>query len=216
MESILTDKLSKVLFHGTLMDRAENIINNGIDFGKLNPRADFGKGFYTTDSYALAENTAILRYNDEKQKYGASSIPVVLRLKISIRDYITPILIKEFYGETLEWKRFVCTNRWYNKVSLSHPEYDHNYNGEYGIVIGLTADGKMKRITSAIKDDNYNLSNEFLKNVSPFQTYYMKTVNNKTQKVWTKAYQISFHDENFLKSCIIYKNYDIILLEKED
>ena len=65
MEAILKDKLSKVLFHGTLMDRAANIMLDGIDFNKLNDRADFGKGFYLTDSYALAEYTALTRYNQE-------------------------------------------------------------------------------------------------------------------------------------------------------
>lgn len=82
MESILTDKLSKVLFHGTLMDRAENIINSGINFEKLNIHADFGKGFYVTDSYALAKNTALLRYKQELFKNSNVSAPVVLKLKL--------------------------------------------------------------------------------------------------------------------------------------
>lgn len=43
-QKILREKLSKVLFHGTLMDRAANIVVDGIDFSKLNDRADFGKG----------------------------------------------------------------------------------------------------------------------------------------------------------------------------
>lgn len=110
MESILTDKLSKVLFHGTLMDRAENIINNGIDFNKLNIHADFGKGFYVTDSYALAKNTAFLRYRQELLKNTNASIPVVLKLKLQNADY-SKWKIKEFKGENLEWKKFVCTNR---------------------------------------------------------------------------------------------------------
>ena len=35
MKTTLKDKLSKILFHGTLMDRAESIRETGIDFTKL-------------------------------------------------------------------------------------------------------------------------------------------------------------------------------------
>lgn len=82
-QKILRDKLSKVLFHGTLMDRAANIVLDGIDFSKLNDRADFGKGFYVTDSYALAENTAKLRYHQE----------LITRIKLQI-NYKKRSLIK--------------------------------------------------------------------------------------------------------------------------
>ena len=103
------------------MDRAANIILDGVDFNKLNYKADFGKGFYVTDSYALAKNTALTRYNQEKQANTTAYPPVVIRLKVKCLN-ISMYNIKEFYGEDNTWKRFVCCNRWYDKVINSSPK----------------------------------------------------------------------------------------------
>lgn len=216
MEALLRDKLSKVLFHGTLMDRADNIIKNGVDFSLLKPRADFGKGFYLTDSYALAKNTAIVRYNQEKMSNKTSYAPVVMKFNILRNDFDGEIHIKEFYGESIEWKKFVCTNRWNKNVLKLHPDYDNNIDMKYDIVIGLTADGKMGNINKLIKEDNYDLSNRFLRNINPIISEFTSYSNNKKIFRTTKSYQISFHNENFVKNCIKYKTYDIIMLDKED
>ena len=212
-QKILREKLSKVLFHGTLMDRAANIIVDGIDFGKLNDRADFGRGFYVTDSYALAKNTARLRYHQEKQRNGTSYPPVVMKIKIKYEDTYK-YHIKEFYGATEEWKRFVCTNRWNKQVLEKFPHYDNNYDLKYDIVIGLTADGKMRNIESLIRSDDYKLSHDFLKNIYPYITHYKDKTTNILRE--TRAYQISFHNSVFIKSCIRFMDYDIIILGKED
>ena len=215
MEKELKDKLSKPLFHGTLYDRALDIQINGFDFSKLNSRADFGKGFYLTDSYALAEATAITRYYQEMQTTGDASIPVILKVKIDCKN-INNYQIKEFYGETDEWKRFVCTNRWAEGVLSVHSEYDNNIDLKYDIVVGLTADGKIRSFNELIEDDNYELSNDFIKNVKPFTTSYVKFENNKKKKILTKAYQISLHNKDFIDSCVRYKGCGIIDLGKED
>ena len=212
-QKLLRDKLSKVLFHGTLMDRAAKIVLDGIDFTKLNDRADFGKGFYVTDSYALAENTARLRYHQEKLRNGSAYPPVVMRIKVSYLN-AGNYKIKEFYGETDIWKRFVCTNRWNKQVLKKYPEYDNNFDLRYDIIIGLTADGKMKNIDNLVLLDSYNLSNDFLKNINPFLTHYKDKTTKKLTE--TKAYQISFHNMDFIKSCIRFMDYDIILARKED
>lgn len=212
-QKILRDKLSKVLFHGTLMNRAANIVLDGIDFSKLNDRADFGKGFYVTDSYALAENTAKLRYHQEKLRDGTAYPPVVMRIKVNCTN-IDKYIIKEFYGETDIWKRFVCTNRWNRQVLKKFPEYDNNYDLKYDIIIGLTADGKMKNIDNLIRLDSYSLSNSFLKNINPYLTYYKDKTTNSLKE--TKSYQISFHNMCFIKSCIRFMDYDILLVRKED
>lgn len=214
MEQILKDKLSKILFHGTLMDRAANIILDGVDFNKLNERADFGKGFYLTDSYALARNTALTRYNEEKQTTGSSYPPVVIRLKVKCLN-LSEYKIKEFYGENNNWKRFVCCNRWYNDIILHNPDADNNIDARYDIIIGLTADGKMGQLGRLLKQDNYALSNNFIKSIKPFITKYQRIINKKVHVYQTKAYQISFHNENFINTCIKYVDYDIIQM-KED
>lgn len=214
LEKILKDKLSKVLFHGTLLDRALDIQIHGFDFSKLNSRADFGKGFYLTDSYALAETTATTRYYQAIQETGNASAPTVLKVKISCRN-LANYKIKEFYGESVEWKRFVCTNRWANKVLKVHPEYDNNVDAKYDIVLGLTADGKFNNFNNLLAQDGYELSTGVIQTLKPFTVSYSKP-NNISQKKITKAYQISLHNENFIKHCIKYKGCAIIETDKED
>lgn len=212
---MLKDKLAKVLFHGTLMDRASKIISDGIDFDKLNEKADFGKGFYLTDSYALAKQTALTRYNEEQQANDNASVPVVIRARIrctNLLDYN----IKEFYGENNDWKRFICCNRWYKNIIKYNPCADNNIDAKYDIVIGLTADGKMGQLGRLLKQDNYSLSDSFIKLLKPFKTTYTKIINGKIRKQETKAYQISFHNERFVNTCIEYGEYDIIRIKKED
>lgn len=214
MEKILKDKLSKVLFHGTLLDRALDIQIHGFDFSKLNSRADFGKGFYLTDSYALAETTAKTRYYQTIQETGSSSAPTVLKVKINCRNLVD-YKIKEFYGESIEWKRFICTNRWANQVLEFHPEYDNNIDAKYDIVLGLTADGKLGNFNRLLAQDGYELSAHVIQVLKPFTVAYYKP-NNMSQKKITKAYQISLHNENFIKHCIKYKGCAIIEMDKED
>lgn len=197
------------------MDRAANILLDGIDFNKLNERADFGKGFYLTDSYALAKDTAITRYNQEKLDKGSSYPPVIIKVKVSCGDF-SRYKIKEFYGEEDSWKRFVCCNRWFKNISNVITDFDHNTDARYDIVIGLTADGKMGLLNKLIKEDEYMLSDNFINKLTPYSTTYMKQFNNKPKIFKTKAYQISIHNEKFLKYCIKYKDYDIIPVRKED
>lgn len=215
MERLLSDKLTKTLFHGTLMDRAACIYNDGIDFNKLGDKADFGKGFYLTDSYALAEKTARLRYNQEKMSNGSSYPPVVIKFRLIKNWHWDNLNIKEFYGDSVEWRKFVCTNRWYDKILKKYPNCEHNTDRKYDIVIGLTADGKMKNINRRLKDNHYDLTEDFLKNINPIMSEYTKYINGKKIINKTKSYQISIHNESFLKSCIRYKDYDIIQLVKE-
>lgn len=217
MEKELKKKLSKILFHGTLMDRADKIMSEGIDFECLNTRADFGQGFYVTDSYALAEQTAKLRYIAEVQRNGKAAPPVVMRLKVRWgKCDKSQIVVKEFWGESLEWKRFVCTNRWAQKVLRVHSNYDHNTDKRYDIVIGLVADGKMKSMNTHLENDRYMLSDSVLKRIRPFVVKYTKIVNDVIREYEAKAYQISFHNQDFINTCIVYTEYDIIKQEKED
>ena len=197
------------------MNRAANIILDGVDFDKFNPRADFGKGFYLTDSYALAKNTALTRFHEEKQTNGSAFPPVVIRIKINCSDF-SKYNVKEFYGEDVSWKRFVCCNRWFDKVIERNPNADNNIDSRYDIIIGLTADGKMGRLGRLIKKDNYNLSDDFVNYLTPFKTSYTQIIDGKLFKRETKAYQISIHNKQFIDSCIKCKSYDIIQLEKED
>lgn len=72
----------------------------------------------------------------------------------------------------------------------------------------------MKNIDNLLRLDSYSLSSNFLKNISPFLTYYKDKSTNKLQE--TKSYQISFHNAQLIKSCIRFMDYDILLVRKED
>lgn len=198
------------------MDRANNIINNGIDFNKLNNRADFGKGFYLTDSYALAKNTAKLRYEQDVMKYGAeeTAVPVVMRFFLR-KSKLEGCNIKEFKSDEQEWKEFVCCNRWYEKLNEGYPDYDNNVDKKYDVVIGLTADGNIGRLDRWLRTNNYVLSEEFWKKVKPLKTFFPKIINGRKIIKHTVAYQISFHNQEIINSCIKYIDYDIIST-KED
>lgn len=218
MEKHLKDKLSKTLFHGTLKNRADNIIENGIDFAKLNDIADFGKGFYLTDSYALAQDTAITRFIQEIQLIGKdnASIPVVMRIKIKQSNSLrSKYSVKEFYGESIEWKKFICANRW-KEVLTADENLIHNQDLKYDIVIGLTADGKMPIMKKILKQDNFFITDDILGKLRPYITRYSKMIGNKIKHFTTKAYQISLHNQDLIKTCVVYKDYDIIRLKKED
>lgn len=218
MEQHLRDKIGKTLFHGTLKNRADNIIENGVDFTKLNDVADFGKGFYLTDSYALAKDTALTRYHQEIQSVGKenASIPVVMRIKLKNRHILrSDYSIKEFYGESIEWKKFICANRW-KEVLVKNDNITHNLDLKYDIVIGLTADGKMSVLKKLLRENHFTLSDYFLKHLKPYITIYTKMIGNKLKDITTKAYQISLHNQEIINSCVTYKDYDIIILEKED
>lgn len=96
-----------------------------------------------------------------------------------------------------------------------NPAFYNNIDSKYDIVIGLTADGKLANINKLIKEDKYNLSEEFLKNINPLLSEYSTFSNGRKKMHKTKSYQISFHNEEFVKQCLIYKDYDIIRDEKE-
>ena len=46
------------LYHGTILQHAINILENGIDLKKSKPFLDFGRGFYTTPDIEMARNMA--------------------------------------------------------------------------------------------------------------------------------------------------------------
>ena len=145
---------------------------------------------------------------------GNAYPPVVIRVKVKCRN-LSDYNIKEFYGEDVDWKRFICANRWYHNIVKIDPDIDNNVDSRYDIAIGLTADGKMSRLNRLIKEDGYSLSENFLKEIKPFKTTYSKTINSRLKYFETKAYQISIHNKTFARHCIDFKIYDIIHITKE-
>lgn len=74
----------------------------------------------------------------------------------------------------------------------------------------------MSDIGIKIKEDHYDLSTSFLKVIRPFKTTYMKIIWGQSVPFETKAYQISFHNKDFIDSCIRYKGYDILTIDEKE
>ena len=51
------------VYHGTILNFALNIEENGIDLTKSNEYLDFGRGFYVTPDKKMAENMAFIRFS---------------------------------------------------------------------------------------------------------------------------------------------------------
>lgn len=120
-----------ILYHGTTIDCAINIVNNGIDFSKCNLSVDFGKGFYMTENKDLAKKWAnrksLLRKKDP-------AIVIIEFDEINSRD----ITVK--FNNDQRWGQFVINNRngadYYSKISFQ----ENNRDGKYDITYGRIAD----------------------------------------------------------------------------
>ena len=117
------------LYHGTNKSSAMNICNNGIILTKGKSTADFGQGFYATESKTLYTNcTSRKSYKDTK---------AIVLLEFDI-DAATSC-IKEFKDASVEWGSFVIANR--NPISYSTAlGIDNNLKAQYDIVKGPVAD----------------------------------------------------------------------------
>jgi hypothetical protein len=74
------------LYHGTLAQHADSIVENGIDLKYANAKKDFGRGFYTTTMRREAESFAY-RARDAARRNDPSARPGVVEFTIS-RDSI--------------------------------------------------------------------------------------------------------------------------------
>lgn len=147
------------LLHGSYMDIEKPLL----EFCKT--KNDFGKGFYlTTDwqrAYGMAKRSCQLQ---------GVAIPVVNQFLFYEKRAIEKgCVIKKFKGFTLEWGRFILTNR-------ENSEYVHGYD----IVIGPVADDfvqrrieehKFKYGTAYMDDDAIK---ELIDNISQFGYKYIQ------------------------------------------
>lgn len=183
------------LYHGTILEYAENIINNGIDvkYKESQRGTDFGRGFYTTNSRELAVKTAITR-SFYHQDDILNITPVVLTLKYDIHNN-RHFRIKTFNSCNNDWKKFICANR-YSLVNINNT-IDSNKYSQYDLVIGAIADSSMLNIKNELEKNNYILSDHILNSLDPLK------IGNHI------PLQYSFHNQE-LVSCIRVIGYDII------
>jgi hypothetical protein len=93
---------NRMLYHGTTINNATNIVRLGIDLTKCSDNTDFGKGFYVSSQPSVALSYAILSSDINKQD------PAVVAFEISDRDF-SGLLLWNLVDE--QWKDIVVACR---------------------------------------------------------------------------------------------------------
>lgn len=190
-----------IVYHGTDIESACNIINNGIDLSCGDKSVDNGQGFYTTPSYDFALKRAKNTAKTASMFNGRLVQPAVIELEIDLDNAMISydVNVKSFNGCTDDWKQFIVFNR-LGKKFLKKWKIDsknHNLDAKYDIVIDETADSHIADIVSSMR---YAKSIDNLKeNISK--------VDKSNKEYWDK--QISLHTLaalNFVKSMKIKNN----------
>ncbi len=113
------------LYHGS------NISFQTIDLEKGLPAKDFGRGFYSTDSFECAKKTARQRV----ARLGGVPRVMVFDCDESIMSSLNT---RMFANPSREWALFVRANR-----RIDSPAADHNRDNRYDIVWGPIANDKL-------------------------------------------------------------------------
>ena len=181
------------VYHGTILNFALNIEENGIDLTKSNEYLDFGRGFYVTPDKKMAENMAkrvAVRY----LRTIKNPIPAVVTFEY---DENINLKIKKFYDSDIEWAKFIFKNRVTEEIA-TELHINENDDEQYDIVIGETADGNIATIAADLRTGKTQTA-DFEINISDFLKDDGKTYGT----------QIVFCTKDAL-SCIKYIKYDII------
>ena len=175
------------LYHGTNLESAFNIAVNGIDLSKSEKYLDFGSGFYLTNDPVRAAERAWQKVLMLKQRCKTDTIAYMVELELDI-DIIEKLSVKKFADSNDEWKQFVLSNRFTDKIIKQYNITEHNRDFKYDIVEGGIADGSISEIVFAINQGKQNLQDVDIKNLF--------TKDNKSL-----GFQLSLHTPKAL-SCI--------------
>lgn len=115
-----------ILFHGS------NVDIDHIDLSKCRPNKDFGQGFYLT----TIREQAIRMAKRVARMYGGTPILNVYEFEDSA-DKLKQLNIRRFDHPSIEWAKFVITNR--NATKLKVFQEDSNIDGRFDLVIGPIA-----------------------------------------------------------------------------
>ena len=105
-----------ILFHGSNTDIAQ------IELSKCRPNKDFGKGFYLT----TIREQAVRMAQRVARMYGGSPTLNIYDFDNSA-DKLGTLNIRHFDSPSVEWAKFVITNR--NATKLKDPQEDSNIDG---------------------------------------------------------------------------------------
>ena len=99
------------VYHGTILNFALNIKENGIDLTKSNRYLDFGRGFYVTPDKIMAENMAkrvAVRY------FRTMKNPILAVVTFEYNENID-LKIKKFNDTDIEWAKFILKKSCYER-----------------------------------------------------------------------------------------------------
>jgi hypothetical protein len=185
-----------VVYHGTILRHALDIINNGVDLTHSKEFLDFGKGFYTTNSITMAENMAHRVEANERKRKGVKNVfPAILTF-----EYVenSELNYKRFEYDDIEWAKFIMANRVTPQIADKLGLLDNSVDFKYDVVIGGTADGDVAKIASKLRYEILK-PQDYILNLSDF----LRTDGT------SYGTQIVFCTEEGL-SCIKYSKCDII------
>lgn len=123
-----------ILFHGTDIKSANNILDEGIRIEEGNDATDFGQGFYTTQDRGFAIKCAI-------RASKRTDLPPAL-ISFEFEEMFAH-KIKVFQGASVEWAQFIVNNRCGLEYVAKTKAGAHNLDGKYEVVRGLVADGNI-------------------------------------------------------------------------
>jgi hypothetical protein len=181
------------VFHGTFLEAAESIRDDGILLRKCKANTDFGRGFYVSPYYEYAARTAWKKYLVSK-KYGKPLVPVVVSFEY---DAVKGAYFEHAFGDTedTEWLQFIINNRCGVPYAISVGSRFHNLDLEYEIVSGRIADQNITLLANELK-------------LSP-RRITEKDVSEVRYTHDASAVQISFHTPEALQ-CLTYNGYTVI------
>lgn len=181
-----------IVYHGTILNYAMDIINNGIDLNASKKYLDFGRGFYVTPNYDMAKNMAKRVAAINKKE---NVLPAIVSFEY---DENLQLNIKKFKNEDMEWAKFIMANRLTAALAKELGLQDINDDKQYDIVIGGTADGNVASIASDLR--NGKLASK---------DYKLKVSDMLKSDESSYGTQIVFCTEKAL-ACIKYIKCDII------
>lgn len=185
------------IYHGTIKQNAENIINNGILLSKSKESLDFGKGFYTAPDVNFAISTA---YGKNKKANKNRSLDrfagAILEFDFDINK-VNDIKHLSFENIDIDWAQFIINNRnGYAYTDYLKSKF-HNLDSKYDIVTGAIADNRIVPLSKYLKVLNEPIKKSELNDI---------IYDYETE-------QISFHTLKSL-DCISFSRYGIINMQK--
>lgn len=122
-----------LVYHGTILDYARDIVNNGINLARQRADTDFGQGFYVTTQWTQAQVWA----QGVQDLHKGATLPAIVVFYIEPNDWnpLSGLIIKAWPSADARGERLVSQCRQITgSPSKSTPTLPHKYQYIYGPV----------------------------------------------------------------------------------